>query len=77
MYLRAPHKPKFENVIMATTLDGLIACIVSNVIRLVLLKQIVSGHLIALEEKTLNDLIDCNNLNLNNVFFDEASTALQ
>lgn len=45
-YLRAPHKPEFKDVVVATTLDHLIASVVGDIVVLVLLKQIVGTHLI-------------------------------
>lgn len=52
-YLGTPHEPELEDVVVATALHGLVAGIVANVVRLVLLEQVVSGHLIRLKQQSL------------------------
>lgn len=49
----APHEPQLENVIVAATLDDLVAGVVADVVLFVLLKQIVGAHLVATHEQIL------------------------
>lgn len=52
-YLRAPHKPQFEDVVVSSALNHLVAGVVAHVIVLVLLEQVVRAHLVCLDEQAL------------------------
>lgn len=43
----APHEPELEHVVVAAALDNLVASVEAHIVLLVLLKQIISAHLIA------------------------------
>lgn len=51
--LRSPHEPEFEDVVVATALDHLIAGIVGDVVVFVLLEKVISTHLIAVDQEPL------------------------
>ena len=53
LYLGSPHQPHFEDVHVATTLNGLVASVVGDVVVLVRLEQIGRVHLVATQEQTL------------------------
>ena len=52
-YLSSPHKPKLEDVVFASALDGLISSVVLDIVMLVLLEQVVSAHVVAGKELIL------------------------
>lgn len=43
----APHEPKLEDVVVSAALDDFVAGVVADVVLLVLLKQVVGAHLVA------------------------------
>lgn len=40
--LGLPHQPKFEGIVFAATLYGLVSCVIRNIVELVLLEQVGS-----------------------------------
>lgn len=49
----SPHQPKLENVVVSSALYHLVASVVRDVIRLVLLEEIVGTHAVAVNKETL------------------------
>jgi len=49
-------KPEFEDVIVSTTLDNLVSSVKAHIIDLVSLEKIVSRHLIATNQQTLQEI---------------------
>ena len=52
-YLCPPHEPEFEDVNVSATLQGLVPCVVGQVIVLVLLEQVAGVHLVAVLHQSL------------------------
>ena len=46
-------EPELEDVVVSTTLDDLVPCVVPHVVALVRLEKVVRRHLVAADEKTL------------------------
>uniref|UniRef100_A0A182MLD5 Uncharacterized protein n=1 Tax=Anopheles culicifacies TaxID=139723 RepID=A0A182MLD5_9DIPT len=52
--LGAPLEPQLEDVVVPSALDHLVAGVVADVVQLVRHEQVLGGHLVAANEKTLN-----------------------
>lgn len=52
-HLCLPHKPELENIDVPSTLDGLVACVVGDVILLVLLEEVTGTHGVAALQQSL------------------------
>ena len=46
-YLCLPHEPELEDINMASALDGLVACVVADVVLFVRLEQVAGTHGVA------------------------------
>ena len=53
VYLRPPLEPELEDVVVPAALDDLVAGVVADVVDLVRLEQVVRGHLVAVDQETL------------------------
>ena len=52
-YLGAPEEPEFEDVVVSSALDHLVARVEAGVVVFVLLKQVLGAHLVAVHQQTL------------------------
>lgn len=46
-HLGFPHEPEFKDVHMPATLDGLVPCVICNVVLFVWLEEVASAHGVA------------------------------
>ena len=53
VYLGPPLEPELEDVVVPAALDDLVAGVVADVVDLVRLEQVVRGHLVAVDQETL------------------------
>lgn len=51
--LGTPLEPQLENVVVAATLDDLVTGVVADVVQLVRHEQILGGHLVTADQKTV------------------------
>ena len=55
VYLGPPLEPELEDVVVPAALDDLVAGVVADVVDLVRLEQVVRGHLVAVDQETLEN----------------------
>ena len=53
IYFSPPGEPEFEDVVVPTTLDHFVTCIVGDIVVLVLLEQVVGAHSVAVIQQAL------------------------
>lgn len=46
-YLCLPHEPEFKDINMSSALNGLVACVICNIILFVRLEEVASAHRVA------------------------------
>ena len=69
VYLGPPLEPELEDVVVPAALDDLVAGVVADVVDLVRLEQVVRGHLVAVDQETLENETVRELLNQNLVMF--------